>query len=140
MTTSQIIQLIDEFDLSSRSRKREKVYMRFYIYSLLKKKNMTLQQIGSLMGVDHSTVIYGINKHEEWMKSKDWIYLANIAELFERINQFKVESIKEDQIFFQVIDKEADMITLEIKMHTSDHEGLEKISGLISRELFKEAI
>lgn len=140
MTINEIIELAVEHDLLTRSRKRDKVYKRFYIYSLLYRKKMTLERIAEVFQVNHSSVIYGINQHNVWIKNRDWIYLNYISELFEQANRFSIKHIKEDEAMLKVLDTEGDLITLQIKMHSTDHEGFMKISGMIKKELLREAI
>ena len=140
MTINEIIELAVEHDLIIRSRKRDKVYKRFYIFSLLHRKKMTLERIAEIFQVNHSSVIYGIKQHNTWIKNRDWIYLNYISELFEQVNRFSIKHIKEDEAMLKVLDTEGDLITLQIKMHSTDHEGFMKISGMIKKELLREAI
>ena len=50
-------------DLSRRSRQRELVYSRAIYFKLCKEKTtLTLQQIGDSLGLNHATVLHGLNK------------------------------------------------------------------------------
>lgn len=101
---------------------------------------MTLEKIADIFEMNHSTIIYGLNQHNAWIKNRDWIYLNYISELFEQVNKFSIKNIKDDEAMLKVLDTEGDLITLEIKMHSTDHEGFMKISGMIKKELLREAI
>jgi len=64
------------FDIREKKRKRDYAYGRAVYYKLCRKHTgATYDAIGSLVGLDHATVIYGVNitflvavKHEEKLK------------------------------------------------------------------------
>lgn len=85
--------------MKTRSRKREIVDCRRIMMRLLKDSNITLTQIGSIMGGrDHTTVIHSLAKHDDLMKTEP-AYRAMFNKLKQRcINEgfiFSVDSIKD---------------------------------------------
>lgn len=73
--------------LKGKSRKRQYVDQRAYIYNILKSKTeMTLEEIGIFCGnKHHSTVLWGIKKHKEYTFTKDRIYIYNTKYLREKL-------------------------------------------------------
>lgn len=63
-------QLIDELDLTSKSRKRELVYTRLVLFQYLRTQKMTMYAIGNIFKKDHSTVVYGLKQYELLDKNK----------------------------------------------------------------------
>lgn len=63
-------QLIDELDLTSKSRKRELVYTRLVLFQYLRTQKMTMYAIGNIFNKDHSTVVYGLKQYELLDKNK----------------------------------------------------------------------
>ena len=59
-------------DLSKRTRQREYVYARMvYFHFARHKTNESLSNIGSLVGLDHATVLHGARKYKDYIKYKD---------------------------------------------------------------------
>lgn len=83
-----IKELIEEFDLKSKSRKRETVYKRYYLMNVLfVRSKMSLAKIGEMFGRDHSTVIHAIKEHKRWFKTMDKEYLRAIHPLPDLVNE-----------------------------------------------------
>jgi hypothetical protein len=72
--------MIELYDLTTNSRKRDLVYKRYYIYFELKKCNLSLEFIGKMVNRDHSSVIHGIKQHKYYHKC-DKLYDDAIAEI-----------------------------------------------------------
>jgi hypothetical protein len=72
--------MIELYDLTTNSRKRDLVYKRYYIYSELQKSKLNLCEIGKMVNRDHSSVIYGIKQHKYYHKC-DKLYDDAIAEI-----------------------------------------------------------
>ncbi len=81
----KIEQLIEQYDLASKSRERDKVYFRSYIYWLLREDGWTMSDIGDLFNRDHATVINGLKVHEAYYK-KDKVYMRFVRKLDEIFN------------------------------------------------------
>jgi hypothetical protein len=71
-----------------KSRKQKYVYLRFMVFSILYDKSgyhkMTLKGIGSALNRDHSTVIHGLNMHNNLMDT-DEVYKKNYISLYNHI-------------------------------------------------------
>jgi hypothetical protein len=81
----KIEQLIEQYDLASKSRERDKVYFRSYIYWLLREDGWIMSDIGNLFNRDHATVINGLKVHEAYYK-KDKVYMRFVRKLDEIFN------------------------------------------------------
>lgn len=84
MTIQEVIKFIQEkmgVDLNSNSRKRENVYARTIYFKISRDlfANYSLEYIGSLVGRDHATVLYGINNIFPMIKS----YEPTVYEVYE---------------------------------------------------------
>ncbi len=76
---------IQEENLDTKSRKRELVYQRFYIYKYLKEENShnSLAWIGQEFGRDHATVIHGLREYEKYKDDRLFLeYTKQVRELF----------------------------------------------------------
>ncbi len=83
-TVENIEIYIDEHDLKSSSRKREKVYARYYLMVILQRHfKLSSLRIGSMFNRDHSSVLHGIRECENWLEAKDKTFLSIISELKE---------------------------------------------------------
>jgi hypothetical protein len=63
-------ELINELDLTSKSRKREIVYTRLVLFQYLRTQKLTMYAIGNIFKKDHSTVVYGLKQYEVLDKNK----------------------------------------------------------------------
>ena len=62
---------INREELKSKHRKREKSYIRFYIYAYLKHTyKLTLMQIGKEFNRDHASILYGIKQYNFFKNDK----------------------------------------------------------------------
>ncbi len=76
---------IQDENLDTKSRKRELVYQRFYIYKYLKEENShnSLSWIGKEFGRDHATVIHGLKEYEKYKNDRLFLdYTRQVRELF----------------------------------------------------------
>lgn len=81
----KINKLIQEYDLASKSHKRDKVYLRSYLYSILREDGWIMTDIGKLFNRDHATVINGLKIYEAYYK-KDKVYMRFVRKLEEIFN------------------------------------------------------
>lgn len=73
-------------ELLSKGRKRECVWLRFMLYDYLKTNtSLVLSQIGKIFNRDHTTVLYGIGKHKEYLDWNDKEYISMYNYFKERI-------------------------------------------------------
>ena len=89
----KIKEIIQEYDLASKSRDRDKVYHRAYFYSLLREEGWHLSKIGRLFNRNHATIINALKIHDNYY-GKDKIYMRYIKQ-FEDIFRASVEVPKE---------------------------------------------
>ena len=99
----KIEQLIEQYDLASKSRERDKVYFRSYIYWLLREDGWIMSDIGDLFNRDHATVINGLKVHEAYYK-KDKVYMRFVRKLDEIFNPSIDEiMMAKDTIFHDIM-------------------------------------
>jgi hypothetical protein len=70
--------MIELHNLCDKSRQRELVYKRYYLFSELYKLNINLTQIGKIMDKDHVTVMHGL-KVDSQFQNYDKLYDDAIA-------------------------------------------------------------
>ena len=74
-----IVNIIDQFNLRRRCRKQEYVYKRYFLAQyMVRRRHMTTLLAAKYLGIDHSTVVYGIQQHDFWWKHRDHRYLVAI--------------------------------------------------------------
>lgn len=74
-----IVSIVEQFNLRRRTRKQEYVYKRYFLAQyMVRRRHMTVQLAGYYLGIDHSTVSYGIKMHDLWWKWNDHKYMAAI--------------------------------------------------------------
>ena len=94
----KIKQIIQEYDLASKSRDRDKVYHRAYFYSLLREEGWHLSKIGRLFNRNHAKVINALKIHDGYY-GKDKIYMRYIKQfddIFKPAVDVPKESIFDD--------------------------------------------
>lgn len=77
--------MIARYSLKGKSRRREKVYKRFYLMSELRRLNMPITKIGKMFNRHHASVLHGIKMHQNWDKQGDEYYIYAIQELKEQM-------------------------------------------------------
>jgi hypothetical protein len=70
--------MIELYNLCDKSRQRELVYKRYYLFSELKKLGLNLSEIGRMLEKDHVTVMHGL-KVDNQFQNYDKIYDDAIA-------------------------------------------------------------
>ena len=87
--------IIERDALNIKTRKQEIVYKRAYLMHVLRCQRMTFHRIGSLMNLDHSTVLYQCKMVDRYLNEiKDTVYINLIQdylEEFEDIKHIKVD-------------------------------------------------
>ena len=96
----KIKEIIQEYDLASKSRNRYKVYHRAFFYSLLREEGWHLSKIGRLFNRNHATIINALKIHDSYY-GKDKIYMRYIKQ-FEEIFRPSVE-VPKDTIFQDIM-------------------------------------
>jgi len=95
----QIKDIIKRYDLTIKNRSRRIVYQRMYIFYKLYRLGFTLQEIGKIFNMNHSTILYGLKRHEMWCKKQDIIYLNTIVPL---MNELEDDKAYEETLLIQV--------------------------------------
>jgi hypothetical protein len=86
VANKDIVDIIEEFNLTSTTRERGTVYKRYYLYDVLtKRRHLTTGMTGKFFGKDHSSVIHGIKQHEFWWKVKDKGYISQVNTIHEAL-------------------------------------------------------
>ena len=106
-----IVKIIDDFNLRRRCRKQEYVYKRYFLAQyMVRRRHMTTMLAAYYLGIDHSTVVYGIQQHDFWWKHNDHRYMAAIFPLPELLSGEHVpETYKVD---FQELDIEDTVVNI----------------------------
>lgn len=82
LQNEDIWNLIESFQLNTKSRREDVTYKRYYLYSFMyNNRHMTFSMIGKFFNRDHSTVIHGMREHQYWYNRKDPRYLKYIHPL-----------------------------------------------------------
>jgi len=97
--TEKIKDIIQRYDLTIKNRSRRIVYQRMYIFYKLYRLGFTLQEIGKIFNMNHSTILYGLKRHEMWCKKQDIIYLNTIVPL---MNELEDDKAYEETLLIQV--------------------------------------
>jgi len=111
------IRAIEQFELKSNSRKRDKVYQRAFLMAKLRQMGCTLDYIGGLFGKNHATVLHNIENHKYFTKTADLEYRLSIAPVKETYKNMNAEI--QANIFDDVISANdyEDLLTIKEKIH-----------------------
>ena len=95
-TESKVNEIIQELQLNSKSRKRENVSKRAFLYNELKTEceGMSLSTIGKMFNRDHATVINGLKTHDYMTSSGDKIYRKETEKIREYFYPSKLDKYK----------------------------------------------
>ena len=100
VVNQDIVDIINTYGLNKKSRRRDLVYKRYYLYYVLHyKRHLTISMTGMYFNRNHSTISIGIKKHEHWWNAQDKSYLQAIYPLPEVLagklnlgcDQFKID-------------------------------------------------
>lgn len=138
-TVKQLLRLAQDQNLIRKCRNQTLVYKRYYMFNELRKE-LTLEAIASIFNMNHSTVLYGLKQHEQFIKMNDRIYINAVSDLFEKINEFNLGDIDSSNLHARVIKDEEQFITIELYLSTKHPALFRDNQGIISRELLKEML
>lgn len=96
----QIKELIIQDELATKSRQRDRIYKRSYLYAILRDEGWNLSQIGRLFNRNHATVINGLKSYDNYY-GNDKIYHRYIKH-YESIFRPSIE-VQKDTIFEDVM-------------------------------------
>jgi hypothetical protein len=138
-SVKQLITIAEENKLARKCRKQDVVYKRYYLFSELRKE-LTLESIGNMFNLNHSTILHGLNQHDKYMKMNDRIYINSVAPLFEKVNEFNIRDLDPGNVHMKITNDHDSFVTMEIYLHTKHADLFRDNQGVISRELLKEMI
>jgi hypothetical protein len=138
-TIKELIKIAEAHGLQRKTRKRDIVYKRYYIFSEMR-KGLTFEQVGDMFGMNHSTVLYGVNQHELFMKQRDALYMGIISELWQEVNRFSITALSEKNMYMSVSHLAGPIVTLELQFTSTDPDWFLDNKGIIKREHFLEAL
>ena len=81
----KIKEVIVEYDLRNKTRIPSMVYRRQYLFYELKQLGLRLRDIAEMFDMNHCSILYGMNRHMMWSKSKDQMYLNVIAPIMREL-------------------------------------------------------
>ena len=84
-TIEKIQEIIVEYDLRNKTRIPSMVYRRQYLFYKLKQLGLRLRDIAEMFDMNHCSILYGMNRHMMWSKSKDQMYLNVIAPIMREL-------------------------------------------------------
>jgi hypothetical protein len=84
-TIEKIKEIIVEYDLRNKTRIPSMVYRRQYLFYKLKQLGLRLRDIAEMFDMNHCSILYGMNRHMMWSKSKDQMYLNVIAPIMREL-------------------------------------------------------
>lgn len=126
-----IVDIIEKFNLKSKTRQRGIVYKRYYLYHVLTSKRFfTREMAGKFFGKDHSTVVHGLKLHDYWWKVKDMNYLTEINPVYESLKNEKID----DGLYGFAVEHLGEEETKVIISGRFDWRVLEKLPSRMSKE------
>lgn len=96
----KVKQLIIQDELNSKSRERDKIYKRSYLYAILREEGWNLSKIGKLFNRTHASIINALKVHDAYY-GKDKIYMSYIKK-FDEIFKPSVK-MQKDSIFHDIM-------------------------------------
>jgi len=136
----KLIELVEKYDLTSRSRKREILYKRHFIMAELYEEIPSLSQVGDIVERDHATVLHGIREHKKWMEVKDAEYLKAIDDLYREIYNVDVNDLADQNIHVRTNSIHGSLVDISIRFVSLDVNVFRGISGIITKEEFKKLL
>lgn len=92
----KVKELIIQDELDTKSRKRDRIYKRSYLYAILREEGWNLTNIGSLFNRDHATVINALrifdnyyhkdNIYDRYIRHYDVIFKPDMTDLMKSKN------------------------------------------------------
>ena len=133
----KLIELVHQYNLLERTRKRDKVYKRFFLMSELH-KYMNLTDTGKIFKMKHCSVLHGIRQHLIWMEVKDPEYLKAIDEIYQELYQIDVNDIADQNIHVKTLGIQGHLVDVSIKLISVDSRRFHRLNGIMTKEEFKK--
>ena len=71
--------LIEKYSLKEKTRKRDVIFKRYYIYNELRNYGLSLNMIGEIFGKNHATILNGLRVHNDMLISKNVDYISETS-------------------------------------------------------------
>lgn len=71
------LEIIQEYDLTSKSRKREKVYKRAFVTKYLRSYGISFEKIGRMLNKNHATCVHYVNLFDTYKEDDYFLLLVN---------------------------------------------------------------
>jgi hypothetical protein len=78
---TSIHELIEKYGLLDKSRRRDVLFKRYYLYNELRTCGLSLSEIGSVFNKNHATILHGLRVHKDLTSYRDTDYLAETCAL-----------------------------------------------------------
>ena len=98
----KVKELIQIYELGTKSRDRDKVYQRAYCYSILREQGWHLTKISKLFNRTHATVINALKIHDAYYK-RDKVYMKYVSLCDDLLNPTIEVEIPQDSIFEDIM-------------------------------------
>jgi len=76
-----INELIEKYGLLNKSRRRDVLYKRYYLYNELRICGLSLSDIGRYFDKNHATILHGLRVHKDLTSYRDADYIAETCAL-----------------------------------------------------------
>ncbi|MGI9555372.1 MAG: helix-turn-helix domain-containing protein [Cyanophyceae cyanobacterium] len=90
----KVVYKIRKDKLKHKSRKREFINKRMYLYYLLKEHDYSYTDIGKLFNKNHATIIHGCRQYRDLKKSKDVGLMNDLVEYYSFFQPYELQNIK----------------------------------------------
>jgi hypothetical protein len=78
---TSIHELIEKYGLLDKSRRRDVLFKRYYLYNELRTCGLSLSEIGRVFNKNHATILHGLRVHKDLTSYRDTDYLAETCAL-----------------------------------------------------------
>jgi len=78
---TSIHELIEKYGLLDKSRRRDVLFKRYYLYNELRMCGLSLSDIGRVFNKNHATILHGLRVHKDLTSYRDTDYLAETCAL-----------------------------------------------------------
>jgi hypothetical protein len=78
---TSIHELIEKYGLLDKSRRRDVLFKRYYLYNELRTCGLSLSEIGRVFNKNHATILHGLRVHKDLTSYRDVDYVAETCAL-----------------------------------------------------------
>lgn len=71
--------IIDRYGLKEKTRRRDVIFKRYFIYNELRNYGMSLTMIGEIFEKNHATILHGLRVHKDMLSYRDVDYIAETS-------------------------------------------------------------